>query len=98
MSNYFFGTGENLIAAFLPELARGRSLGRISGLGWGLGYVGGILTLGACLAYVTHAQAKGLGAADFVPVTLLITAAIFALASLPTFLFLRERGSAHELA
>ncbi len=91
-SNFFFGSGENLIAAFLPELARGRGLGRLSGWGWGLGYLGGLLTLGLCLAYVGHAQGQGLGAADFVPGTLWITAAIFLLACLPTFLFLKERA------
>jgi UMF1 family MFS transporter len=94
VSNFFFGTGENLIAAFLPELARGRGLGRLSGLGWGLGYLGGLVSLGASLAWVAHAQARGLSAAEFVPGTLLITAAIFLLAALPTFLFLRERGRA----
>ena len=31
LSNFFYGTGENLIAAFLPELARGKALGRVSG-------------------------------------------------------------------
>ena len=31
VSNYFFGTGENLIAAFLPEIARGHALGKVSG-------------------------------------------------------------------
>jgi UMF1 family MFS transporter len=92
VSNFFFGTGENLVAAFLPELARGRGLGRLSGWGWGLGYLGGMLTLGACLAYVGHAQALGQGANEFVPVTLLITAGLFLLASLPTFLFLHERS------
>ena len=59
VSNFFFGTGENLIAAFLPELARGKALGKVSGWGWGLGYVGGLVSLGACLAYVTAAQARG---------------------------------------
>lgn len=93
ISNYFFGTGENLIAAFLPELARPRALGRVSGWGWSLGYVGGLVSLGACLAYINRAQAEGQGAADFVPVTMLITAAIFALASLPTLLMLRERAT-----
>jgi len=92
LSNYFFGTGENLIAAFLPELARPRALGRMSGWGWSLGYVGGLVSLGACLAYINRAQAQGQGAADFVPVTMLITAAIFILASLPTLLLLRERA------
>lgn len=92
LSNYFFGTGENLIAAFLPELARPRALGRVSGWGWSLGYIGGLLSLGASLAYINWAQAQGLGAADFVPVAMLITAAIFLLASLPTLLMLRERA------
>ncbi len=92
LSNFFFGSGENLIAAFLPELARGRALGKVSGWGWSLGYVGGLVSLGACLAYVTWAQARGDTAADFVPVTMLITAALFAVASLPTFLFLKERA------
>ena len=92
LSNYCFGSGENLIAAFLPELAQGEALGRVSGWGWSLGYLGGLVSLGACLAYVIQAQAQGMAATGFVPVTMLITAAIFALASLPTFLFLRERA------
>src|SRR6185503_4016327 len=90
LSNFFFGTGENLIAAFLPELAQGEALGRVSGWGWSLGYLGGLVSLGACVAYVTHAQAQGAAATEFVPVTMLITAGIFALASLPTFICLRE--------
>ncbi|MDO9219471.1 MAG: MFS transporter [Thiobacillus sp.] len=93
LSNYFFGTGENLIAAFLPELARPRALGRVSGWGWSLGYVGGLVSLGVSLAYISHAQADGQSAADFVPVAMLITAAIFMLASLPTLLMLRERAT-----
>ncbi len=93
LSNFFFGSGENLIAAFLPELAQSEALGRVSGWGWSLGYLGGLVSLGACLAYVTLAQAQGMAATGFVPVTMLITAAIFALASLPTFLFLRERAT-----
>lgn len=93
VSNFFFGSGENIIAGFLPELARGRGMGRLSGWGWGLGYIGGLLTLGLCLAWVSQAQARGQGADDFVPVTLWITAGMFLLAALPTFLFLKERGT-----
>ena len=91
-SNFCYGSGENLIAAFLPELAQGEALGRVSGWGWSLGYIGGLLTLGVCLAYVTWAQGQGQQAQQFVPVTMLITAATFTLASLPTFLLLRERA------
>src|SRR6267142_648656 len=93
-SNFCLGSGENLIAAFLPELAHGDALGRVSGWGWSLGYLGGLLTLGLCLGYVTWAQGQGQQAHQFVPVTMLITAATFAAASLPTFLVLRERARA----
>jgi UMF1 family MFS transporter len=92
VSNFCFGSGENLVAAFLPEIAKGEALGRVSGWGWSLGYLGGILTLGLCLGYVTWAQAHGEQAQHFVPVAMLITATIFAAASLPTFLVLRERA------
>src|SRR5207248_9663595 len=84
--------------AFLPELAQGESLGRVSGWGWSLGYLGGLLTLGLCLGYVTWAQAHGQEPQQFVPVTMLITAATFAAASLPTFLVLKERARAVPLA
>jgi MFS transporter, UMF1 family len=89
VSNYFFGAGENLIAAFLPELADSRAMGRVSGWGWAFGYLGGLLALGICLAYI---MTSGKPATDSVPVTMLITAAFFALAATPTFLFLRERA------
>ena len=91
-SNFFFSSGENLIAAFLPEIAKVRAMGRVSGWGWSLGYIGGLLTLGLCLLYVTWAEEYGQAATQFVPVTMLITAGIFALASLPTFLLLQERA------
>ena len=94
LSNFCFGSGENLIAAFLPEIAHEDAIGRVSGWGWGFGYIGGLLSLGASLAYVSWAQAQGHTAAQFVPVCMLLTAILFALASLPTFLFLRERSQA----
>jgi UMF1 family MFS transporter len=92
LSNVFFSYGESLIAAFLPELAREASIGRVSGWGWSFGYFGGMLTLGACLAYVLWAQRRGLPASHFVAVTMLITAGVFAVASLATFALLRERA------
>ncbi|MGH8706590.1 MAG: MFS transporter [Burkholderiales bacterium] len=92
LSNFFFATGENLIAAFLPELAEAKAMGRVSGWGWAFGYLGGIVSLGLSLAYITWAQAAGQGAAQFVPMTMLITAAVFALCAAPTFLYLKERA------
>ena len=90
LSNYFFGAGENVVAAFLPELADSRAMGRVSGWGWSFGYLGGLAALGLCLFYIT--SNSELPARQTVPVTMLMTAAFFALASVPTFVLLRERA------
>jgi UMF1 family MFS transporter len=92
VSNLFYAYGEALIAAFLPELARREALGRVSGWGWSFGYFGGMLTLGLSLGYVIWAQGQGQKATQFVPVTMLITAGIYALAALATFVLLKERA------
>ncbi|WP_439518742.1 MFS transporter [Hydrogenophaga sp.] len=92
VSNVFFAWGESLVASFLPELARAQAMGRVSGWGWSLGYVGGMLALGLCLGYVLWAQAQGQKAEQFVPVTMLITAAVFGMAALFTLVLLRERA------
>jgi UMF1 family MFS transporter len=91
-SNFAFAIGENLCAAFLPELARPESLGKVSGWGWSLGYFGGILALAISLAWVMTASSRGSTTGDAVGGTMLITAAVFALAALPTFLLLEERA------
>jgi UMF1 family MFS transporter len=67
-------------------------MGRVSGWGWSFGYLGGMATLGVCIAYVFSAQARGLGATHFVPVTMIIVAVVFALAAWPTLAILRERA------
>ena len=85
-----------MIAAFLPELARPEALGKVSGWGWSLGYFGGLLALAFSLAWVMGAPARGSTSSAAVPGTMIITAAIFALAAAPTFMYLRER--AHRAA
>jgi MFS transporter, UMF1 family len=92
VSNFCYAVGEQLTAAFLPELAQRDAIGRVSGWGWSLGYFGGMLTLGLSLGYVIWAQGQGLPATHFVPVTMLITAVVYAIASLATFWLLKERA------
>ncbi len=92
VSNFFFMVGVALVAAFLPELARPAALGKVSGWGWGFGYVGGLITLALCLAYVQWAQGQGSTAQEFVPITMLITATVFALAAAPALLIVQERA------
>ncbi len=90
ISNVSFAMGESLVGGFLPEISTPRNVGRISGIGWGLGYFGGL----ACLLLI-----RPLLAGDFVPANLAnlrlawpLTAIFFLLAGVPTFAFLRERA------
>ena len=92
VSNFAYAMGENLGGAFLPELARPEALGKVSGWGWSLGYFGGILALAVSLAWVMTAEKRGSTTGEAVGGTMIITAAIFALAAVPTFLFLKERA------
>ena len=92
LSNFFYAVGESITAAFLPELARHEAMGRVSGWGWSFGYFGGMLSLGLCLAYVLYAQKQGQTAAEFVPITMLITAVIYGAAACVTFALLKERA------
>ena len=98
LSNWFFSVGEALAGAFLPELARPETLGKVSGWGWSFGYFGGMLALGLSLAWVLSAQGRGETAEQFVPPTMLIVAAVFAAAALPAFLVLRERAQPNPAA
>lgn len=98
LANYFYSIGEALAAAFLPELARQEAMGKVSGWAWSFGFFGGMLALGLSLAWVLAAQGRGEPADSFVPVTMLIVAALFALAAVPVFLILRERAVPRSLA
>ena len=93
IASVMFFSGENLIAAFLPEISKPEDMGKLSGYGWALGYIGGLFVLGLCLFYINAAQANGETAEKFVPETMLIVAICFLIASLPTFIWLKERGS-----
>lgn len=98
ISSIAFGTGENLIAAFLPEISSQNDMGRISSLGWAAGYLGGLVSLSGCLVYMSLAKSHGQVSTQFVPGTLILCAAVFAIASTPTFIFLRERAHADVTA
>lgn len=97
LSNFCYAVGEAVAAAFLPELAKPAALGQISGWAWGFGFFGGMLSLGLGLAWVLTAPSRGETGAQAVPVTMLIVAGLFALASLPTFVLLRERSAARTV-
>jgi UMF1 family MFS transporter len=92
ISNVSFSVGESLIAAFLPELSKTESMGKVSSWGWAWGYVGGMLTLAICLFWIISGLKAGLTTSEAVPPTMWITAVIFLLASSYTFWRLPERA------
>ncbi len=96
ISNTFYAAGENLIAAFLPELVPPKDIGKLSGYGWAWGYIGGLVALALCLVYLQWAVGSGMTETEAVPHTTLIVAALFGLAVLPTFLWLKERRQRSE--
>lgn len=93
ISNYCYGVSDSSIASFLPEISAPHALGRVSGWGWGLGYVGGLLSLGLALAIVLTGEGRGEGAAVTVPRVMFATAVLFAVSVIPAALWLRERAS-----
>ncbi len=92
ISNFCYAIGENITAAFLPELARPDAMGKVSGWGWSLGYVGGLAALGLCLAWIMSAESRGIKTSDAVPMTNLITAAVYLFGASITFIWLKERA------
>lgn len=81
-----FSFGENLAGAFLPEISTPDNIGKISGLGWGIGYFGGLGSLVLVRPLLAGANLPSLRLAW------LLTAVFFLVAALPTFLFLKERA------
>ncbi|MEI6738455.1 MAG: MFS transporter, partial [Pseudomonadota bacterium] len=96
ISNFCYAIGENITAAFLPELSTPEAMGKVSGWGWSLGYVGGLVALGVCLAWIMTAESRGMKTSDAVPMTNLITAVLYLLGASVTFVWLKERAVAQR--
>lgn len=94
VSNYCFSLSESAIASFLPELAQRDALGRVSGWGWGLGYLGGLISLAIALVIVTQGNANGLSSEHVVPWVMVATAGLFGVSTLPAGWLLKERSTA----
>lgn len=92
ISNTAFNAGVALNSAFLPELAKPDSLGKVSGWGWSFGYLGGIVSLALCLAVVFLSKDKGYGAERYVPYCMVLTAFLFLVVAQPMLLFVKERA------
>jgi MFS transporter, UMF1 family len=95
IANYAYSSGENLIASFLPEIARPEDMGKISGFGWAFGYVGGLVSLLMCYPFI-HGGFNLTNERN-VRISCLVTAGFFLVAGIPTFLGLKERKQSQVL-
>ena len=86
VANVGFESAVVFYNAYLPEIAPPRRQGRVSGLGFGLGYFGSAIGLGMALIFVTRGQMDAVW---------LLTAAFFLVFAVPAFVALPpdRRGS-----
>ncbi len=92
-ANVAFMSGENFLAAFLPEIATRDTLGRVSAIGWTMGYLGAILCLPVALLIPgLRAQTEPGFRWLFV-----FAGAWFLLNATPTMLLLKERKAPENL-
>jgi UMF1 family MFS transporter len=78
--------------ALLPEIATPDEIGKVSGNGWAIGSIGGIICLVLILALVML-----IGGTLVVRLSFVITAIFFALSAVPAFVWLRERAQPQPL-
>jgi len=52
IANYGFNSANVFYDAFLPEISKPEDIGKVSGMGWALGYVGGLFSLLVALVLV----------------------------------------------
>ncbi len=94
VSNIGFSLSESFVSSFLPDLGPPEDLGKISGYAWSLGYFGGLSLTAIVLFGLGALTADNFGNLRWVGP---ITGGFFFIASIPTFLWLNERGIGQHL-
>lgn len=81
LANAGFEGGMVMYGSLLSSVATKENTGRLSGIGWGLGYIGGLVCLLLVMGWATEGQ---------VPTAIRFVALWFAVLSIPMFLFVPE--------
>ncbi len=96
-ANLGFAGGNVFYNAFIVDVSRRESFGRVSGVAWGLGYLGGGLCLVLNLIMLQRPQLLGFPEGTFDVGDCLIVAGLWwGLFALPTMLLLKERRRVGE--
>ena len=81
IANFGFNSGNVFYNALLPDIASRDELGKVSGLGWGIGYIGGLISLVLVLPLVNNHLTR---------LVFPTVAVFFGLFALITFFLLKE--------
>lgn len=82
-----YRSGQVFYNSLLPEIAEPEDMGRVSGNGWAIGSLGGILALLILLPIIVI-----VGGTLVVRLSLVFTSIYFAVASVPAFLWIKEKA------
>ena len=90
ISNVAFELAQTLYDSFLARVSTKETVGRISGLAWGLGYIGGVVAMLALKPLYENGYA---GDFEFgYKLVFPLTALFFFLFSIPSFIFIKEKS------
>ena len=98
IANIGFEMGGVFLNAYLPEIAPKDKIGRISGYGWSLGYVGGLLALAVCFVFLVFPEQPinpltgnyfDKESYEHIRIINVLIAVWLAVFSIPTFLFVK---------
>jgi UMF1 family MFS transporter len=90
-----FEAGYVFYNSFLPDVSTPLTIGRVSGWGWGIGYLGGLAALVVCVPWIASElrDAEGMiqsGSVRDRQVSFVVVAAFYLVFALPAFAWLRE--------
>jgi MFS transporter, UMF1 family len=88
-----YRAGQVFYNGILPEIASSDEIGRVSGNGWAIGSLGGIV----CLLIVLPIIIIFKGSDVPVRLSMVITAVFFAASTIPTIVWIKDRGTAQKL-
>jgi UMF1 family MFS transporter len=95
IGTFGFEIGYVFYNAFLADISTPETVGRVSGWGWGTGYIGGLICLLLCQPLIRHSYKTASGQFDPAGISayqlaFLIVAAFYLIFALPAFFFLPE--------
>ncbi|MCF7793002.1 MAG: MFS transporter [Candidatus Cloacimonetes bacterium] len=81
IANFGFNSGNVFYNALLPDVTNRENMGKVSGWGWAVGYIGGMISLLIVLPLVHN---------KWTPLVFPTVAAFFGIFAIPTFILLKE--------